>query len=315
MGSEVMIDIAVLVPCYNEEQTIAKVIADFRESLATTQYSFEIYVYDNNSTDFTFEVALNAGAIVRKELTQGKGAVVRSQFRDIEAKCYIMVDGDNTYDAKDCPKIAKEVIENRTDMVVMNRFGEYFKQNKKVINSFGNVLMQKLVNFLFAKSGRKIGDILTGYRGFSPKFAKLFPALSDGFETETEMSVFALVNKMKIVELESIYQDRPIGSFSKLNGFNDGLKVIRAVWNFIRYYRPLSFFSLISGVFGIVALVAILIPVIEFFETGLVTRFPTLIVGGSLLVISLLSMAVGLITDLINRKALEQNQVLYKMLK
>lgn len=265
--------IAILIPCYNEAITIGKVVSDFKKELPEA----EVIVYDNNSSDGTDVAARNAGAAVYYERRQGKGNVVRSMFRNIDADCYVLVDGDDTYPASAVKELIKPVINNGADMVIGDRLSTtYFTENKRAFHNFGNKLVKNLINRLFNGS---VNDIMTGYRAFSKIFVKSFPVVSKGFEIETEMTIHALDKNMYIVEVPIEYKDRPEGSVSKLNTLQDGMKVIRTIAKLFRDYKPLVFFSIISALiflFGFVFFVAILL---EYFETGLVTKIPTLIVS------------------------------------
>ncbi|MBQ1448453.1 MAG: glycosyltransferase [Erysipelotrichaceae bacterium] len=242
--------IAVLIPCYNEALSISKVIADFKQALPEAI----IYVYDNNSSDGTAELALKAGAIVRHEYQQGKGNVIRRMFREIDAKCYIMVDGDDTYPAEYAAKLAEPVLERQCDMVVGDRLSStYFEENKRPFHNFGNVLVRKLVNTIFRSD---IRDIMTGYRAFSYRFVKTFPVISKGFEIETEMSIHTVINNFRIENLIINYRDRAEGSESKLNTYSDGLKVLRTILRLFRIYRPALFYGLISCLLILASLLA-----------------------------------------------------------
>ena len=240
--------VAVLVPCYNEELTIYKVVTDFRKALPDA----DIYVYNNNSKDNTVSEAKRAGAIVVNENKQGKGNVVRSMFQDIDADVYVMVDGDDTYSADEVEKLIKPVLEDKADMVIGDRLSStYYTENKRAFHNFGNNLVRNLVNFLFKS---KINDIMTGYRAFSKKFVKSMPVMSDGFQIETEMTVFSLVNHMNVAEVPITYRDRPEGSVSKLNTYKDGIKVLMTLFNLFKDNRPFMFFGIISLVFFIIGL-------------------------------------------------------------
>ncbi|MCL2197331.1 MAG: glycosyltransferase [Defluviitaleaceae bacterium] len=284
-------EIAVLIPCYNESITIAKVVADFRAELPEAK----IYVYDNNSTDGTFEIAREAGAIVCREYRQGKGNVVRSMFSAIKADCYLLVDGDDTYPAKHAPEMCRLVLEKGCDMVVGDRLSTtYFTQNKRPFHSFGNKLVRRLINVMFRS---EVKDIMSGYRAFSRLFVKSYPITSEGFEIETDMTVFALDKNLLIESLPIDYQDRPEGSVSKLNTFSDGAKVIRTIFRLYKNYRPLRFFGVLALVCMILG-VGFFVPVlIEFLQTGYVLRFPTLFVSLFVILAGLLSFACGLILD------------------
>jgi glycosyltransferase involved in cell wall biosynthesis len=283
--------IAVLIPCYNEEITIKKVISDFKKVLPEA----DTYVYDNNSSDKTAEIAKKAGAIVRFETRQGKGNVIRAMFRDIEADCYIMVDGDDTYPAKHAREMADAILVQNADMVVGDRLSStYFEENKRPFHNVGNVLVRKLVNAIFKGN---IKDIMTGYRAFSPLFVKTYPVISKGFEIETEMTIHALDKNMKLINILVDYQDRPEGSESKLSTYSDGIKVLRTIGRLFKDYRPLSFFSLVSLVLTLLS-AGFAIPVlIDFFETGVVLRFPTLIVCGYVFLTAIISLSCGFILD------------------
>ena len=288
--------IAVLIPCYNEERTIAKVVTDAREALPEAV----VYVYDNNSTDRTVELARDAGAVIRYEHMQGKGNVMRRMFREIEAECYIMVDGDDTYPMEYAREMADKVLLHSADMVVGDRLSStYFTENKRPFHNFGNSLMRFGINRLFSAN---IKDIMTGYRAFSYEFVKTFPVISKGFEIETEMTIHA-VNYHLQVENEVVeYRDRPEGSVSKLNTFSDGLKVLRKMVQLYKNYKPLSFFGAICLVLILTALI-LMIPIIsEYFDTGLVPRFPTLIVCGFLTLAGIQSFFAGMILDVLAAK-------------
>lgn len=288
--------IAVLIPCYNESQTIGKVIDDFRQALPEA----EIYVYDNNSTDGTGEIAKQKKAIVRKEYRQGKGNVIRSMFRDIEADCYLIIDGDDTYPAEHAREMITPVLEGRADMVIGDRLSStYFQENKRPFHNTGNRLVRWLINSLFKS---KVVDIMTGYRAFSRSFVKNFPVLSHGFEIETEMTIFALDRNFKLVEIPVQYRDRPEGSVSKLNTTRDGIRVLKTIVALFRDYRPYTFFSFVSIFFLLVSL-AFFTPVfLEYFRTGLVPRFPTLVFAGMLLILAVLFWICGIILSVITKK-------------
>lgn len=288
--------VAVLIPCYNEETTIGKVVSDFKKVLPEAK----IYVYDNNSTDKTVEKAKKAGAIIKYERRQGKGNVVRSMFRDIEADVYIMADGDDTYPAGQALKLVKAVIENGADMVIGDRLSStYFTENKRFGHNFGNVLVRKLINRAFKSN---VKDIMTGYRAFSYRFVKTFPVLSDGFQIETEMTIHALDKKMSLMNIPVEYKDRTEGSSSKLNTYSDGVKVLMTIFNMIREYRPLQFFSVIAGVLLLTGGTLMTPILIEFSRTNLVPRFPTLFVAIMCLILAFSSFSTGLILDLIAKK-------------
>ena len=289
-------NIAVLIPCSNESKTISKVIKDFKKALPNAS----IYVYDNNSTDNSVELAKKAGAIVRHEYRQGKGNVIRSMFREIDADCYIMVDADDTYEAKNSEAMAQLILEGKADMVIGDRLSStYFTENKRFGHNFGNRLVRFLINKLFKN---RIKDIMTGYRAFSYDFVKSFPILSEGFEIETEMTIFAVDRNFKISEIPIEYRDRPAGSESKLNTYSDGLKVLKTITVLFEEYKPAAFFNIISSILLLISLIVGLPVVFEYFETGLVPRFPTLIVSGFLLIAALLLFVTGTILQVIVKK-------------
>lgn len=284
--------IAVLIPCYNEELTVTKVVTDFKKALPKA----DIYVYDNNSSDKTVELAHKAGAIVRYETRQGKGNVVRTMFREIEADYYIMVDGDDTYPAEHAQEMIDKAISLQADLVIGDRLsnGTYSNENKRSFHDFGNKLVLGLINSIF-KSDLK--DIMTGYRVFSKFFVKNFPALSDGFQIETEMSIFALNYKFKIAQVPIVYRDRPEGSFSKLNTFKDGFRVIKVLSTLFKDTRPLTFFSLVSVLFILLTLLIGTPVLLEFMETHYITLVPSAILASGLGIIAFLFFVVGLILD------------------
>ena len=288
--------IAVLIPCYNEAKTIEKVVNDFKEVLPEAV----IYVYDNNSTDNTAEIALNAGAVVRHEYNQGKGNVIRRMFREIDALCYIMADGDDTYPAEYAREMADKVLEKGADMVVGDRLSStYYEENKRPFHNFGNALVKKSINMLFKSN---INDIMTGYRAFSYEFVKTYPVLSKGFEIETEMTIHAIDKNMLIENVIIEYRDRPEGSESKLNTFADGFRVLKTIGRLFRDYKPFAFFSIISAVLLIVAF-AFFIPVlVDYLKTGLVAKFPTLIVCGFVALAAIQAFFSGLTLESINHK-------------
>lgn len=298
--------LAVLIPCYNESATIAKVVTDYKKEFPEA----DIYVYDNNSTDGTDTIAAEAGAIVKYEYRQGKGNVIRSMFADIDADCYLMIDGDDTYPAESGREMVELVLENGADMVVGDRLSStYFTENKRPFHNFGNRIVRSLINKLFNSD---IHDIMTGYRAFSRKFVKNFPILSKGFEIETEMTIHALDKNFYIREIPVKYRDRPAGSESKLNTVSDGLKVLKTIVRLFRDYKPLLFFSAFSLLFIIVA-AAMFIPVLaEYFATGAVPRFPTLIVSGILGLSGILLFMCGLILEVIVNKHRQLYEILLK---
>lgn len=284
-----MDEIAVLIPCYNEAATVAKVVADYRAALPGAT----IYVYDNNSTDGTGALAEAAGAVVRREAQQGKGNVLRRMFREVDARCYLLVDGDDTYPADAAPKMVAAVLEHGADMVVGDRLSStYFTENKRPFHNFGNSLVRFSINRLF---GSRIQDIMTGYRAFSFLFAKTFPVLSRGFEIETEMSIHAVERNMQIENVVVEYRDRPAGSESKLNTYSDGAKVLGTILRLYKNYRPFGFFSLLAAMLAVLS-AGFMVPVVaEYFRTGLVPRFPTLIVCACGMVAALLLFTAGIV--------------------
>lgn len=288
--------IAVLIPCYNEELTVEKTVSDFKRVLPNA----DIYVYNNNSKDRTKELALKSGAIVRDEYRQGKGAVVRSMFRDIDADVYIMVDGDDTYPAEEVEGLITPVLEGKADMVIGDRLSStYYTENKRPFHNFGNSLVKGLINFLFKSD---LNDIMTGYRSFSKKFVKCMPVMSDGFQIETEMTIFALTNNMQVVNVPITYRDRPEGSESKLNTFSDGFKVLLTLFNLFKDNRPFLFFGSISIVIFIIGLL-IGIPVIdEFIKTAYITKVPSAILAAALMLNAFLMFSVGIILDAIKNQ-------------
>lgn len=289
--------IAVLIPCYNESATVAKVVRDYREVLPEAT----VYVYDNNSTDGTDELARAAGAVVRYERRQGKGNVIRTRFRDIEAQCYLMIDGDDTYPAEDARAMVDKVLVDGYDMVVGDRLSStYFTENKRPFHNSGNVLVRKLVNSFFKGN---VTDIMTGYRAFSRLFVKSFPVLSKGFEIETEMTIHALDKNLALASVPVGYRDRPVGSESKLNTFSDGFKVLRTVARLFKDYKPLPFFGIIAGVLMLFALILLFPVLTEFTQTGLVPRLPTFVASCFMALFSLLSLTCGLILDTENKKS------------
>ncbi|MDR0221760.1 MAG: glycosyltransferase family 2 protein [Lachnospiraceae bacterium] len=303
-----MPDIAILLPCYNEEQTIAKVVGDFRAALPEAT----VYVYDNNSTDGSAELARKAGAVVVPEYRQGKGYVIRSMFRDIDADCYILADADDTYPAAAAPRMAELVLTKRADMVIGDRLSStYFTQNKRRLHGLGNVLVRRLINWLF--HGR-LNDIMTGYRAFSRPFVKGFPVLSTGFEIETEMTVHALDKRFLLHEMAIEYSDRPKGSESKLRTGRDGARVLATIFRLFKDYRPLLFFGIVSAVFFLVGALMFLVPLIEYLSTGLVLHFPTLIVSGFILLGAMLSLVCGLILDTLRKQHLQDYELMLNIL-
>ena len=283
-----MDNIAVLIPCYNEAQTIRKVVTDWKKELPEAV----IYVYDNNSTDNTAVIAEEAGAIVRHEYMQGKGNVIRRMFREIDAKAYIMVDGDDTYPAEYGRKMVNCVLQKNADMVVGDRLSStYFQENKRPFHNFGNSIVRASINFLFHT---EIKDIMTWYRAFSFQFAKSFPVLSRGFEIETEMSIHAVDKNMQVENVVIEYRDRPAGSESKLNTYSDGMKVLKTIMRLFRTYKPLAYFGTIAAVLALLSVIFV-IPVFSvYLKTALVPNFPTLIVCGFTMLAAILSLFTGL---------------------
>ena len=300
--------IAVLIPCYNESKTIEKVVKDYKTALPGAV----IYVYDNNSTDGTDELARKAGAVVRYEYQQGKGNVIRRMFADIDAECYIMVDGDDTYPAGNAPEMCNKVLERRVDMVIGDRLSStYFEENKRPFHNFGNTLVRKSINVLF---GSDIKDIMTGYRAFSYRFVKSFPVISKGFEIETEMTIHAVDKNMSMENVIVEYRDRPEGSVSKLNTYSDGLKVLGTIVRLYKNYRPFKFFGMVALVLALISL-GFAIPVVaEYIETGLVPRFPTLIVCGFVMMAAIQSLFSGMLLEtVIQRNRQDFELELYKV--
>ena len=289
-------NVAVLVPCYNEEITIKKVVEDWMTALPGAK----IYVYDNNSSDKTSEIATAAGAIVRHEHMQGKGNVIRRMFREIEADCYVMVDGDDTYSSDKAQEMVDSVLNDDVDMVVGDRLSStYFTENKRPFHNFGNSLVRFSINKLFKSN---IKDIMTGLRAFSRNFVKTFPVLSKGFEIETEMTIHALVNNMSVKNVIIDYRDRPEGSVSKLSTVSDGIKVLKTIFKLFKNCKPMVFFGALSAVMLIIALVLFIPILFTYTQTGLVPKFPTLIVSGFAAIASLISFFTGLILDVLCEK-------------
>lgn len=288
--------IAVLIPCYNEAKTIEKVVSDFRRVLPEAV----IYVYDNNSSDNTSEIAERAGAIVRHEYKQGKGNVIRRMFREIDAECYIMIDGDDTYPAEAAPEMVEKVLKYNSDMVVGDRLSStYFEENKRPFHNFGNDIVRKSINFLFRTD---IKDIMTGYRAFSYEFVKSFPVLSKGFEIETEMTIHSVDKNMQVDNVVIEYRDRPEGSESKLNTVSDGIKVLKTIVRLFEIYKPFFFFGMISVLLATLS-IGFFIPVlVDYAKTGLVPHFPTLIVCGFVMVAALQSLFSGVILQSLRQK-------------
>lgn len=295
---------AVLIPCYNEELTVATVIEAFRKELPGA----EIYVYDNNSGDKTAEIAANSGAIVKKEYRPGKGNVVRSMFMDIEADCYIMVDGDDTYPAEFVHALIEPIKNKEANMVIGDRHsnGTYKAENKKYFRGLGNNLVRFLINKLFHGD---VNDIMTGYRSFDKQFVKSMPVLTSGFEIETEMTIHALDKRFLIKEIPIVYRDRPEGSYSKLNTLNDGIKVLRTIFTLFKDYKPLVFFGFWGLVFFLLGLVAGIPVLIEFFRYRFISKLPSAVLAVGLIILSTLSMSCGLILDTV----VKQNKRFYEL--
>lgn len=288
--------IAVLIPCYNESKTVAKVIRDMKKALPEAV----IYVYDNNSTDGTDEIARKEGAVVRYEYQQGKGNVIRSMFRDIDAQCYLMVDGDDTYPAEFAAEMCSKVLEKGTDVVVGDRLSStYFTENKRPFHNFGNSIVRGSINRLFKSN---IKDIMTGYRAMSYRFVKTFPVLSKNFEIETEMTIHAIDKNMQVENVVIEYRDRPEGSESKLNTYADGFKVLKTIVKMFKNYKPLEFFSLIAAVLFVVGMVFFIPVLVHFLEVGTVEKIPTLIVSGFVILTSIICWFSGIIlSTLVNQ--------------
>ena len=288
--------IAILIPCYNESKTIEKVIKDYKKVLPEA----DIYVYDNNSSDGTDKIAKKAGAIIKYEYRQGKGNVIRAMFKDIDADCYLMIDGDDTYPKENAREMCDYVLNGQADMVIGDRLSStYFIENKRPFHNFGNKLVRGLINTLFKSNVR---DIMTGYRAFSYDFVKTFPVLSKGFEIETEMTIHALDKNFLLKEIPVEYRDRPKGSVSKLNTFSDGFKVLKTIARLFKEYKPSIFFCLISLIFFIISLCFGVPVFVEYFKTNMVPRFPTLIFSGFMLIISILMFVCGVILEVVVKK-------------
>jgi len=305
--------IAVLIPCYNEEVTIEKVIKDFRKELPEC----DIYVYDNNSKDKTSEIAKKNGAIVVPEYKQGKGNVVRSMFYDIEADLYVMVDGDDTYPAEFVHRLIEPVREGKADMCIGDRLsnGTYQKENKRPFHEFGNNIVKKLINVLFKTN---LKDIMTGYRVFNKKFVKNMPVMAPKFEIETEMSLYALDKRFTILEIPIIYRDRPEGSKSKLNTLSDGIKVLKTIIKMLKDYRPLFFFSIIALVMFIISLIIGIPVIVEYFKTRFITKVPSAVLASGCMILAVIIEQCGLILDTvvkINKENYQLNLLRYKQLE
>lgn len=288
--------IAILIPCYNEEKTIGKVIKDHKKLIPEA----DIYVYDNNSTDNTAKIAKKNGAIVKAEERQGKGNVIRSMFRDINADYYLMIDGDDTYPAEDSRRMVDFAIEHESDMLIGDRLSStYFTENDRFGHNFGNKLVRNLINWLFKSN---VKDIMTGQRVFSYRFVKTFPVLSDGFQVETEMTIHALDKMMRIHEIPVSYRDRPEGSESKLSTYTDGIKVLLTIFNMLREFKPRMFYGTVSFLFFLASVILAGRAVVEFFMTGFVTYMPSLVAGLVFFVIAILLFVTGMLSGLIAKK-------------
>ena len=301
--------IAVLIPCYNESKTIKKVVEDYKKALPEAK----IYVYDNNSTDKTDVIAKKAGAIVRYEYRQGKGNVIRTMFREIDAECYLMIDGDDTYPAENAKEMCDLILNGKADMVIGDRLSStYFTENKRPFHNFGNKIVRWLINHLFKN---EVKDIMTGYRAFSYEFVKGFPVLSKGFEIETEMTIHAVDKNFKLIEIPVNYRDRPEGSVSKLNTYSDGLKVLKTIATLFKEYKPFGFFSFLALLLAILATILVVPVFVDYFKTGLVLRFPTLIVSGFIYVFALLLFITGIILQVIVKKNRQNYELYLNLLK
>jgi glycosyltransferase involved in cell wall biosynthesis len=292
---------AVLIPCYNEAVTIAKVVEDFKATLPLA----DIYVYDNNSSDGTGAIAAEHGAIVRVEPRQGKGYVVRQMFRDIDAKYYLMVDGDDTYPAESAPELLAPMIDGLADMTVGDRLsnGSYSEENDRAFHGFGNNLVRWLIKAIY---GYSFQDVMTGYRGFTRPFVKSTPILSSGFQIETEISINAVDKHWRIVDVPIVYRDRPEGSYSKLSTIGDGTKVLASIASLFKEYRPMLFFGLVALIFLILGLCAGIPVIVEFARTGYITKVPSSILAIGLVICGALSLTVGLVLDTVAKSSLKQ---------
>ncbi len=297
-GTRCMDKIAVLIPCYNEAKTISKVVSDFRAAFPSDDAV--IYVYDNNSSDQTAQLAASEGAVVRRERKQGKGNVIRRMFREIDAECYIMVDGDDTYPAEFAPEMARLVLEDKSDMVVGDRLSStYFTENKRAFHNFGNRIVRLLVRRLFKSD---VKDIMTGYRAFSYNFVKTYSVLSKGFEIETEMTIHACDNNMQIDNVVVEYRDRPEGSVSKLNTISDGVKVLKTIVSLYKNYRPMQFFGILASIFMLLG-IGFFIPIlVDFINTGRVDKFPTLFVCCTTMIVAFLFFFTGLLLQTMRQR-------------
>ena len=295
--------IAVLIPCYNESKTIKKVIEDFKTELPEAT----IYVYDNNSSDGTAEIAKSAGAVVRYEKAQGKGNVIKRMFREIDAKCYIMTDGDDTYPAESAKEMVKYVLEDNVDMVIGDRLSStYFTQNKRPFHNFGNVLVRTLINFIYKSN---IRDVMTGYRAFSYQFVKTFPVLSKGFEIETEMTIHSLDKNLFVKNVIVEYRDRPNGSESKLNTYSDGFKVLKTIVKLYKNYKPFSFFTWLAILFAIIGTIFLVPVMIDYIKSGLVPKIPSFIASVFFYLCAIQSFFGGLLLDTFAKKSKDDFEI------
>ena len=309
LEKNIMDKIAILIPCYNEEKTIEKVVKDWKKELPDAV----VYVYDNNSTDRTVELAKKAGAVVRYEYSQGKGNVIRRMFREINAECYIMVDGDDTYPAEYGKHMAELVLYKNVDMVIGDRLSStYFEENKRPFHNFGNSLVRETINRLFHTN---IRDIMTGYRAFSYLFVKSFPVLSKGFEIETEMTIHAVEKNMCIENVIIEYRDRPEGSESKLNTYSDGIKVLKTIGRLYKNYRPMNFFGMLSALLGVISLIMFIPVLYKYIQTGMVPNFPTLIVSVLVEETAIVSFFSGLILSEIVEKERREYEFRLQMIE
>ena len=301
--------IAVLIPCYNEAKTVAKVVKDYKKALPTA----DIYVYDNNSSDGTDKIAKNAGAIVKYEYKQGKGNVIRAMFRDIDADCYLMIDGDDTYPAENAKEMCDLILEGKADMVIGDRLSStYFTENKRLFHNFGNRIVRWLINTLFKNN---VKDIMTGYRAFSYEFVKGFPVLSKGFEIETEMTIHAVDKNFKLIEVPVTYRDRPEGSVSKLNTYSDGIKVLKTIATLFKEYKPAMFFNIWAILCLAIGIIIGLPAYIGYFKTGIVEKFPSLIVSCFCIMMSLLFWVTGIILQVIAKKHKQDYELYLTLLR
>ena len=301
--------IVILIPCYNEAKTIEKVVKDYKKELPGA----DIYVYDNNSIDGTDKIAKKAGAIVRYEYKQGKGNVIRSMFRDIDADCYLMIDGDDTYPKENAKEMCDLILSGKADMVIGDRLSStYFTENKRPFHNLGNKMVRFLINKLFKNN---VKDIMTGYRAFSYEFVKSFPVLSKGFEIETEMTIHSVDKNFRLIEVPVTYRDRPEGSVSKLNTYSDGIKVLKTIATLFKEYKPQAFFNLVAILFLLLGLIFGIPVLFEYFETGLVPRFPTLISSGITILVAILMWITGIILQVINKKHRELYELYLNLLR